>query len=518
MTLFQRVAAGAVASMLAGASIASAAPVNRSSHVLLFPAALRGHRIAEPPGPLPPRVIITAADRARSRAAGWQRVTAAPPFSSAGQVLLLTTGQVLLHDNGSNWYTLTPDNTGSYINGTWAQVASLPSGYEPLYYASAVLPSGDVIINGGEYNNGQAVWTTLGAYYNVKFNTWTPVAPPPGWTTIGDAPSAVLANGTYMLGDCCSTAAALYDVGAGTWTATGSGKADSNNEEGWTLMPTGDLLTVDAQAEPGSEMYNPTSGMWTGAGPLPSDLVNSGELGPQMLLQNGTVFAAGADQYTALYHPPTQQWTAGPNFPIVGGQQLDIADGPATLLPNGHVIMATSPGVFQQPSYFLDFNGRTFTRIVGPPNAPNDSSYYYRLLLLPTGQVLETDFSNDVEIYSPGVKPNLAIRPVIKTVPTKLIHDLHYTATGVLFNGVSQANAYGDDAQSATNYPLIAIVNGSTGHVFYCKTFGFSAMPVASNATVSTNFAVPATIELGASTLYVIANGISSQPVSVTVR
>ena len=49
-------------------------------------------------------------------------------------MLLLTDGRVLVHSepncggcisNYNHWYTLTPDNTGSYINGTWKQVTSL---------------------------------------------------------------------------------------------------------------------------------------------------------------------------------------------------------------------------------------------------------------------------------------------------------------------------------------------------------------------------------------------------------
>jgi len=33
-----------------------------------------------------------------------------------------------------------PDEFGSYVNGTWTQLASTPAGYSPLYHSSAVLP------------------------------------------------------------------------------------------------------------------------------------------------------------------------------------------------------------------------------------------------------------------------------------------------------------------------------------------------------------------------------------------
>ena len=101
------------------------------------------------------------------------------------------------------WYKLTPNSKGSYIDGTWSQIASMPSGYSPLYFASAILPDGRMIVEGGEYNGDYAVWSKQGAIYNPVANTWRSVAPPAGWTNIGDAQSDVLANGTYMLSQAC---------------------------------------------------------------------------------------------------------------------------------------------------------------------------------------------------------------------------------------------------------------------------------------------------------------------------
>jgi hypothetical protein len=48
------------------------------------------------------------------------------PIFSANDALLLTDGRVIVQaTNSSDWWTLTPDDTGSYVNGTWTQVASL---------------------------------------------------------------------------------------------------------------------------------------------------------------------------------------------------------------------------------------------------------------------------------------------------------------------------------------------------------------------------------------------------------
>jgi hypothetical protein len=50
------------------------------------------------------------------------------------------------------------------------------------------------------------------------------------------------------------------------------------------------------------------------------------------------------------------------------------------------------------------------------------------------------------------------------------------------------------------------------------RTLGFNTMSVARGTTSSTNLTVSGTTETGPSTLYVIANGISSAGVLVTVH
>jgi len=512
------IAAAVVA--IANSAVASAAPLVRIAGLPMYMSRPVTRYVHTPPRPPAPRYRITMADVLRARAGGWQQVEATSPFGAngAGTALLMTDGTVMVQDNTSNWYSLAPDKNGNYVEGKWTQKASLPSNYGPLYFASAVLADGKMEINGGEYNFFNGTETNLGAIYDPVADAWTSVSAPSGWAKIGDASSVVLEDGTFMLGNCCGTPQALLNEGTLTWTMTGAGKADTNSEEGWTLLPNGKVLTSDVFNEPNSERYNPNTGSWSSAGTVPVNLTNQFETGPQILRPNGTVFFAGASQHSAIYNTHTRQWSAGPDFPIVGGQQLDIADGPAALLTNGDVLMAASPGVYAAPASMLVFDGSQFTTIANPPNAPNDSSYNMRLLVLPTGQVLETDSSDDVEIYTPRVPPDRTIAPSISSVPTTLTHGNTYTVSGVRFNGFSQANAYGDDAQSATNYPLVRIRNSGTGHVFYARTHDHSFMGVASQANVSTMFDVPSSIELGASTLEVIANGIHSTPVAVTIN
>src|ERR1041385_4572935 len=161
---------------------------------------------------------------AHSPSGSWQ--TLANPYPGNGfpdTALVLTDGSVLMHAGCTpTWYKLSPDANGSYVNGTWAKVASMPKDYTPLYFASQVLADGRLLMNGGEYLSCKPTWTTLGAFYDPVKDQWTPVAPPAGWAMIGDAQSVVLPDGTYMLADCCATNEAWAKINGSivTWKST----------------------------------------------------------------------------------------------------------------------------------------------------------------------------------------------------------------------------------------------------------------------------------------------------------
>ncbi|MGP8102105.1 MAG: hypothetical protein ACLQHL_15320 [Candidatus Cybelea sp.] len=475
-----------------------------------------------PPRPPPHRHAVTAAMRARAKAGGWQELTNSNAWSNGpATALLMTDGTVLVQDYcTSNWYRLTPDSTGSYQNGTWSAVAPMPSNYGPLYFASAVLADGKLIINGGEYNFCTGDETNLGAIYDPTANTWTAVSGPSGWPEIGDAQSVVLNNGTYMIGNCCTEYQAELDEATMTWTQVGGasgGKKDNNSEEGWTLLRNGQVLTADVLAQPNSELFNPKTSGWSTAGSVGVNLTQSEEIGPQSMRPDGTVYVEGANGLSAIYSA-NGTWTQGPNLPKVSSQQLDAADAPTTVLTDGTVLAVGSPGVYQTPASFYIFNGKKNLTVASPPDAVNDSSYNIRTLMLPTGQVLEDDGSSDVEIYTGNQKTYPGIAPEITKVSKTLTTGSTYPLSGKRLNGFTQANFYGDDDTQATNYPLVRITNSGSGAVVYARTHNHSFMGIGSKKVVSTMFDVPSTIATGPSTLVVVVNGIPSKAVSVNIQ
>jgi hypothetical protein len=445
------------------------------------------------------------------------------PPDGAGIGFLLTDGTAMFQGGSqSDWWKLTPDQKGSYVNGTWSQLASLPSGYVPLYFASAVLADGRLVIVGGEYNNGSFALTNQAAIYDPKANKWTSLGHPKGWGYIGDSPSVVLPDGKFLVGRKLDKSAAVLDPSTLQWTVVGTGgKADFDAEEGWTLMPDGSVLTYDVKNAPHSERYISSQQKWVSAGSTIVDLHSSyqggclpygggcynppGEVGPGILRPDGTVFATGSGSnggngpgHTSVYNPSTGKWTPGPDFP--NGD--NAGDSYAALLTNGRPLVLGNSGTL------YEFDGKKL--IPGPVAGFNTS-----LFVLPTGQVIVAGS----QVYTSSGKPSASWAPTITTYPHTVARGSTYKISGTQFNGLSQAAAYGDENETATNYPLLRITNTASGHVFYAKTHDHSTMAVATGkAIVSTNFDVPSGMEVGASTLVVVANGIPSKAVSVTVN
>jgi len=454
------------------------------------------------------------------------------PGANLGVMLQLRDGRILVHEeqggNSRAWHILTPDSTGSYINGTWSSGGQLPSGYAPWFFGSQVLLDGkSVVIEGGEYNNGAAVWTTQGAIGTISGSsiTWQSNSPPPGWTSLGDAESVLLANGTYMQSNCCTAQNALFN-GPNSWTATGSVHQSSNDESGFTLLTNDLVLTVDAKTDSacgtsqGSELYDQNTGLWSCGPTTPVKLYNSSdeELGAAILMYNNKVLQFGGNVVaTAIYDVASNTWSVGPT-PANG---LDQADGPAALEPNGKVLAMLSPGLFKVGCQFVEYDplANTLTNTANPTHCPSDSSFVGHLMILPTGQIMFTDLSGQVEIYTPAQGVVSGVAPTINPVSGQLNSPSNNNVvSGTQLNGLTENNGYGDDYQGATNYPLVRLLQvDAPNNVYYATTHDETTHSIAPSTPNSTQFDVPPGLPGGNYTFYAVANGIDSNGVPVTV-
>jgi hypothetical protein len=452
------------------------------------------------------------------------------PGADLGAMLQLRDGRILVHEeqsgNSANWHILTPDSTGNYVNGTWSSGGQLPSGYAPWFFGSQVLMDGKtIVIEGGEYNNGNSDWTTLGAIGTISGSsiTWKSNSPPSGWSTIGDAESVTLADGTYMQANCCTAQNALYD-GPNSWTATGSVNQSNNDESAFTMLSNELVLTVDTKSSScggsqGSELYNQSTGIWSCGPNTPVKLYNPNdeELGAAVLMYNNKVLQFGGNvNATAIYDVVSNTWTSGPT----PASSLDQADGPAALEPNGKVLAMLSPGLFQSGCQFVEYDpvANTLTNTANPKNCPSDSSWVGHLMMLPTGQIMFTDFSGLVEIYTPASGVVAGVAPTINAISGNIgSPSTNNGLSGTQLNGLTENNAYGDDYQGPTNYPLVVLQQVSGPNVYYATTHSENTHSIAPGTAVSTQFDVPAGLVSGSYNLYSVANGIQSNAIVVNV-
>jgi hypothetical protein len=475
--------------------------------------------------------------------------------------MLLTDGSVLVQGSpggavsAADFYILTPDQNGDYGHGTWKKITSPSAGYSPYATSEAVLADGRVLLIGGEYNHDEyqlpfkpSGLTNMSATYDPKTDSWTMIPPPPGLDYIGDVAEVTLPDGRVLIGDKLFKRMWSFNPATNQWSAVSFTGYPSNDfaEMGFTLLPSGSVLTVDVRNSPASYHFNPSSSTWVSDGPTPVNLaeltgtpltygpapvqavggvtygpgpvgtyIAPGEIGPSILRPDGTVFWAGAAAsgqiaHTAIYTPGASPiaagtWTAGPNLPA--GEDAD--DVSAALLVNGNVLFAGSSDAL------YEFNGTALSTVVAAP-ASRSGTF---LLPLPSGQVLVLTPGQSVraKLYTPVGSAQAAWKPTITAAPNLLVRGSTYTLTGTQLNGLSEASSFGDEFNSATNYPLVRIRNLATGHVTYARTHDHPMGVATGGALVTTHFDVPANAETGASELVVVANGIASAPVDVTV-
>ncbi len=466
-------------------------------------------------------------------AQSWTSVTNPSP-QAVGPMLTLRDGRILAHSdqngNANVWYILSPDSKGSYANGSWAGPYAMQSGYSPYYFSKAQFLDGKtVIVEGGEYNNGQAVWTTLGAL--GTYTPWGPIVfaannPPTGWSRLGDAEADLMANGQYLQSNCCTNQTALY-CGPNCWTASGSVHQGNNDESGFTALPNGLVLTVDTKSAGscgtthGYELYNPGTGTWAcgGFGNLPTQLFNSGdeELGTGVLMYNGKVIQNGGNVVaTNIYDPVADTWSVGPTPPA----GLDQADGPSALEPNGKVLSMMSPGLFNSGCHFVEYDPGTNTMAltVDSPQCPGDSSYEGHEMILPTGQIASVSFGSTIYLYNPA-------SGVVNGVAPTIVGSANYVAQGsknnVLYgkqlNGLSEDSFYGDDDQAASNYPLVQFTDVNNGNVWFAWTHDDSNHSIAPGNVSYTKYDLNPAMPLGTYNMVVITNGIKSNAIRVGV-
>jgi PKD repeat protein len=468
--------------------------------------------------------------------AQWTNIATLAPHNNDGSILLLSDGRAFCKSDGggsmgygSIWDILTPDTTGSYVNGTWT--SSSPMISERYSYPADVLMNGNVYVAGGEYGTDGVQNGWHAETYNAITDTWTACLGVNSANVISDGNSVVLANGDVLQAIVdmpYPTKTVIYNHTTNTF-GPGPATLGGQNESMWIKLPDSSILFVDEGAQT-SERYIPSTNTWIADGNVPVSLYDPYglEAGPALMLPDGRAFFIASQGYTAFYTPSGNTspgtWATGPSLPNGYG----MPDAPAAMMPNGKILLACSPSPTNNnhapsPTYFYEFDylTSTYTQVNAPTGglSYNGISQQFDLMVLPNGQVLcclnSDPTSHQYYVYDGGGTPVSAGKPIVSTVVATTCTE--YIATGQNFNGISQGSAFGDENQNDTNYPIVKLVS-SSGHVYYCRSHDWNSSDVwTGTREATTGFTLPSSIPSGTYSLYVIANGISSDPFTFTL-
>ena len=448
-----------------------------------------------------------------------------------GVMLLLPDGTVLCSaasDTSAGWYRLTPDTNGSYINGSWS--TNHPSNYPHNLFAADVVPDGRVFVGGGEHGIG----ITNAEIYDPVADHWTVINPPtslfdPTQTNkFSDMISAVISNGSVLMAPIHPLSPGgtlIYNAKSNLWS-DGPILANGENNQGecsWAKLADGSILSIDTCRQM-SQRYIPWLNQWVNDGHVPVSVWNTNrsgcEIGPAVTLPNGHVFFAGGNGNNVLYTPSGDaspgSWTSGPVTP----DNFQSADAPGAMMVNGNVLLAMATNCFNggcdPPWAFFVYDysvGTTgsFTQVSAPTTGLPGGLVIPWMLDLPDGKVLLSFGNDQLNVYEPGGTPLPAGKPTITSISANPDGSFHLVGTGL--NGISEGSFEGDDGQMASDYPLVRLINNTSGAVYYARTYNWSSTGILTGTTPeSTEFRVPTSLPPGAYSLVVVANGIASDP------
>ena len=502
-------------------------------------------------------------------AGNWLKCGYSAP-DSVGFMLLLSDGTVMALNFptstsgsvGTDWYRLTPDPDGHYVNGEWSRIASMH--YQRHAFGSVVLPDGRVLVVGGEHPVGGAGEASA-EIYDPLGNFWALVNPPSSLMDgtknspdyggsvpnkaqgFIDCNTALLPDGTVLTAPVAPSVingTLIYNPNANSWT-NGPPTGLLQSETSWLKLPDGSILTVDPGANT-TERYIPSLNQWIPDRSVPVNLWGFlpapyvAETGPAFLLPNGNGFFLGGSGKTAIYIPSGSTnlgtWLPGPDIP----DGRVSADAPAAMMPNGKILCAVSgPPLstldgdgnpqFTTPTSFYEYDYSagtigSFTRVNAPTGTVDDiRSQDCSMLVLPDGSVLYchvkqadafySDFGSHLYVYVPadGV-PVTVGKPHIARITPNPDGSFHLAGDG--FTGISGGAAFGDDAQMDSNYPIIQFKDMLNGHVDYGRTFHWSRNGVRlGSAPETVEFTLPPGLIPQPYEVSISVNGILSDPV-----
>jgi hypothetical protein len=253
--------------------------------------------------------------------------------------------------------------------------------------AAALLASGELFLAGG---TGLLSSSTR---YDPSIASWTRTAPldvaRARTRAIRLLDGRVLITGGRDPSGAALSSVQLFDPQSASWRA-GAAMAQARFDHGAVLLRSGQVLVVGgwgSAALDSTEIYDPSRDRWTTVGPLAAAL----RPGPVVTLESGQLLrvggsnaldASGATRSAELFNPLTGRWT------LTGDLAAARADHTATLLPDGSVFVfggANGTGVLGSSEFYTAATGTWTAGVSSTPRSRHTATLLRDNLVLVTG-------------------------------------------------------------------------------------------------------------------------------------
>jgi N-acetylneuraminic acid mutarotase len=260
----------------------------------------------------------------------------------------LPNGNVVVAGGENNNGAIASTEVYSTVTSSWSKSGNLMTARSGA--GAVLLSSGSVLIAGGCISNCLGATTATAELYNPTNRSWSSTG---SMATARTYFSMVMLPGgkVLVIGGCTklnsngcggvTAAAEIYDPSTGKWSSTGPMHAARGNLTA-TRLPNGKALVaggINAANNPlaTAELYNPSTGKWS----LTGSLNVARDEHTAVLLSTGKVLVAGGENpagvttnRTELYNPSTGKWT------FTGNLNTSRLEHTVTMLMNGKVMIA----------------------------------------------------------------------------------------------------------------------------------------------------------------------------------
>lgn len=261
---------------------------------------------------------------------------------------LLPNGNVVVAGGENNNGAIASTEVYSLVTGSWSKAGNLKTARSGA--VAILLSSGSVLIAGGCLSNCLGATTATAELYNSTNRSWSStgsmaiartyfsmVMLPGGKVLVAGGCTKLNSNGCGGV----TAAAEIYDPSTGKWSSTSPMHAARGNLTA-TMLPNGRILVaggINAANNPlaTAELYNPSTGKWSQTGSLNV----ARDEHTAVLLSTGKVLVAGGENSasvttnrTELYNPSTGKWI------FTGNLNSSRLEHTVTMLMNGNVLIA----------------------------------------------------------------------------------------------------------------------------------------------------------------------------------